>query len=457
MTLVVKVISNGTIENVVSVNSSENDTNISNNKYPADNVTVLKFYTPIDLDTYDITYGDDEILTVTLPREATGTLNITVGERTYANLPIENGKVVLPVSDLAGGDYTVNVYYGGDGLYVPNSTSGTFNVARVTPIITIEVEDIWAGEIEVLNVTVNAPGTVNVTVYGITVTISLDNGVVTTDVLAAAKNSYSGNATWNLVNLPVGAYPAFAIYPGNENYTSVNTSDLFHVRDIPTTTIVSADDIYVGEEAVISIEVGPEGVTGNVEVTVDGETYIVPLNDGKATLIVPDLSAGTYEVYARYNGTILYRPSENTTTFNVLKLKPPISIDAPEITVGEDGVIIVTVPDDATGTITIEIGGKRYTSEIEDGEAIFFIPGLKEGVHDIVAYYSGDKYLPTNTTGFIKVNPLHENKTHNVTPNKKYPPAGGINLAQYPTGNPIFVLLVIILTIGSIRLRRFKR
>ena len=218
-------VTNGTIENVVSVNSTENDSNLTNNEYPSENVTVSEFDTPIDIDTYDITYGDDEIIRVTLPDGATGTVNITVGERTYADVPIDHGKVILPVSDLAGGNYTVNVYYGGDGVYLPNSTSSTFNVARVAPIITIEVEDIWVGETEVINVTVNAPGTVNVTVYGITVTISLDNGVVTTDVLAAVKNVYSGNATWNLINLPVGTYPAFAIYPGNENYTSVNISN----------------------------------------------------------------------------------------------------------------------------------------------------------------------------------------------------------------------------------------
>ena len=36
-----------------------------------------------------------------------------------------------------------------------------------------------------------------------------------------------------------------------------------------------------------------------------------------------------------------------------MKLKPTIDVFAPEITVGEDGVITVTVPDDATGTIIV--------------------------------------------------------------------------------------------------------
>ena len=457
--LVVKAVSNATIVNVVYVTGSENDTNLTNNNCTSDNVTVRKLDTPISINTYNITYGDDEILVVTLPGGATGTVNITVGNYSFTDLPIENGKVILPVSDLAGGNYTARVEYGGDNVYLPNSTSGTFNVARVVPVITIEVEDIWAGEIEVVNVTVNAPGVVYVTVYNRTVEISLDNGVVTTDILAASKNSYSGNATWNILNLPVGAYPAFALYPGNENYTSVNISDLFHVRDKNSTVVVTADDIYVGEDAVIYIKVGPEGVSGNVTVTVDGKKYILPIDEnGKATLVVPGLKAGKKLVTVEYNGTILYRPSENSTTFNVLKLKPTIDVFAPEITVGDDGVITVIVPKDATGTITIEIEGRRYSAPIENGKAVFIVPGLKAGLHLIKVYYSGDgKYLSANTTGSIKVKALKENKTDNKTTTSTKYSHGGVSLDQYPTANPIWMIVCVLLSICTIQLRRFKK
>ena len=457
LTITARVISNGTIENVAFAKSRENDTNLTNNNDTSDNVTSEKRNTPISIDAYDITYGEDEILKVTLPKGATGTVNITVRNVTYAGLPINNGEVTLPIIDPAGGDYPVTVVYGGDGVYVGNSTSGTFNVARVVPIITIEVEDIWVGEIEVANITVNAPGFVYVTIYNRTVMISLDNGVVTTDVLTATKHDYKGNATWNLINLPVGAYPAYAFYPGNENYTSVDTSDLFHVRDKQSTVVVTADDIYVGEDAVINIKVGPEGLTGNVTVTVDGEIYIVPLdNNSEAILVVPGLKAGTKLVTVEYKGTILFKPSENRTTFDVLKLKPQVDIEAPEITVGEDGEIIVYVPEDATGTITIEIDGKQYTADIEDGVAIFIIPGLKAGEHDIIAYYSGDeKYLPGNTVGSIKVNPVEKNDTTNAT--NVFEHDGGISLYQYPTGNPIILLILILLVLGSGQMRKFKK
>jgi len=452
--LTVQTIDVAVIENSVSVISKEYDSNLSNNNYTCRNVTVKKLNTPIDLYTYNIIYGDDENLVVKLPSDVTGTVNITVGNRIFNNVSITKGKAELSVTGLGGGDYSVGVVYGGDDRYLPNSTTGKFKVSPATPKIKIQVEDIWVWEIEVLNVTVNAPGTVNVTVNGITVEIPLNNGVVTTKISAAGtKANYNGKATWNIINLPAGKYPAYAVYPGNENYTSVSTSDVFYVKDVMSTTVVvTAKDIHVGENAIININVGPKGVTGKVVVNVEGKNYTVSLKNGKASLTVPGLNVGKKNVTVWYKGNKYYLPSENTTTFKVLKVRPPVDISAPDITVGEDGKITVKVPSDAKGTITIEIEGKQYTADVKDGKAVFVVSNLTEGGHDIKVHYSGDeKYRSVNTTGSINVNPVGENKTDG---NSSYE---GICLSDYPTGNPIFVLLLIILAIGSNHLRRIKK
>ena len=451
-----KVIELGEIPNGVNVTSHENDTNSSNNNYTSENVTADSRLTPIDLDAYDIYYGDDEVLTVTLPRGATGTVNITVNGIPHNNIPINSGIAVLPLYDLGGGDYNVYVAYGGNGDYVANSTSGKFKVLPLTPTIRIEVVDIWHGEVEVLNVTVNAPGTVNITVNGRTITIPLDHQVRTTNVLMSPQDklSYDGKATWILVGLPVGTYPAYAVYNGNENYTTVSTSDVFHVRDKPSTVVGTADDIHVGEDAVINVQVGPKGVTGNVTLVVEGKTYELNIDEnGRASITVPGLKAGLKHVYVKYNGDILYRVSENTTTFKVLKHKPPIDVVAPDIKVGEDGKITVTVPKDAKGTVTIKVNGKTYTKPVRNGKAVFIIPGLKAGTHSIRAYYSGDdRYLSASAVGKIKVASDGEKDT--IKHNTKS--AEG-TLQKHATGNPVFMLIVIILALCTIPLRRFRK
>ena len=40
------------------------------------------------------------------------------------------------------------------------------------------------------------------------------------------------------------------------------------------------------------------------------------------------------------------------------------------------------------GSITVD--GKKYTNPVVNGKAIFVIPGLTKGDHDITAVYSGD-------------------------------------------------------------------
>ena len=453
-----RVIDLGVIPNVVTVKSNETDTHPENNTYPCENVTAERRATPIRLDAVDIYYGDDEILNVTLPREATGTVNITVNGRPYNNVPINNGVATLPLIDLGGGDYHVEVIYGGNSEYVGNSTSGDFKVLPLTPTIRIEVVDIWHGEVEVLNVTVNAPGTVNITVYGMTITIPLDHQVRTTNVLMSPQDklSYDGKATWILIGLPVGTYPAYAVYNGNENYTTVSTSDVFHVRDKPSTVVVTADDIHVGEDAVINIQVGPKGVTGNVTLIVEGKVYDLNIDEnGRASITVSGLKAGLKHVYVKYNGDILYRVSENTTTFKVLKYKPPIKVISPDIKVGEDGKITVTVPEDATGTITIKVNGKTYTKPVRNGKAVFTVPGLEEGIHSIRAYYSGDdRYLSADTVGKIKVTQNDNGDKGTIGHEGK---SAESTLQKHPTGNPIFMLIVIILALCTIPLRKFRK
>ena len=40
-------------------------------------------------------------------------------------------------------------------------------------------------------------------------------------------------------------------------------------------------------------------------------------------------------------------------------------------------VATIVLPKDATGTVTVEIGGKNYTANVTDGVANVLIPGLR--------------------------------------------------------------------------------
>ena len=97
-------------------------------------------------------------------------------------------------------------------------------------------------------------------------------------------------ATWNLHNLAVGQYPVFAVYNGNANYERVNAIATFNVEKYDTAVTATAENITLGENATITVEVSPDDARGNVTVEIDGKNYTATVKDGKATLTIPDLT-----------------------------------------------------------------------------------------------------------------------------------------------------------------------
>jgi hypothetical protein len=110
----------------------------------------------------------------------------------------------------------------------------------------------------------------------------------------------------------------------------------------------------------------------------------------------------------------------------------------------------VTLPEDATGTVTIEVEGKRYTAPVKNGRAVFRVPGLKVGVHGIKVWYSGDdKYLPGETDGDIHVLPAGDDDNHGGHPAK--------GLEKHATGNPIWILIIAVIAMAGSGIRKFRK
>ena len=247
-------------------------------------------------------------------------------------------------------------------------------------------------------------------------------------------------------SLPAGNYTVNLTTVVDGNHTPATNTSYIVVNKLPSPVIPTAKDIYVGEEEIVTISVAPDDATGTVNVTIAGKTYYnLPVENGTIVISILDLKAGNYTVDVTYSGDDKYFPSSNSTTFEVKKILPPVDGFAPTITIGDDGIITVTVPDDATGNITIEIEGKIYTAPVKDGKAVFNVSGLTTGLHDIKIYYSGDdKYLPNNATSIIDVLPVHDD---NVTPGENINPQVTA-LSSNATGNPLWILLMVLALLG---------
>ena len=326
------------------------------------------------------------LIDVTIDKKATGNIAVIVDGDKY-DVAIVNGSAKLTLTDLPAGVYYIEAKYDGNSIVTESYNSTKFTIDLIDSSIAVEAKDIKCGEEAVITATVTngATGTVTFFVNGKTYVVDITDSV----------------ATLKIADLTTGDCPVFAYYNGDKYYKTSYNSTTFNVAKLASTTTVNVSDIKVGEDAVISIAV-PEITSGVVSVTVGDAIYNVAVVDGKGTLTLSGLASGSYDVVAKFNGDDKYLASEDSAKFNVTKLASTIDIAVDNIKVGENAVISVALPEDATGEVIISVNGKNYTVMTKYGMANVTISDLANGTYSVDVFYNGDDiYAPIkNSTAF---------------------------------------------------------
>ena len=357
--------------------------------------SVLKITPEMDVVVDGTVFGEDLTIDVSLPADATGEVVITVNGEDYT-AAIENGVASVTVSGLEAGDYTVSVKYAGDDNYNAAEVTKGVNVAKAQPVLGVVIADVDYGNGFVIEATLtgvnSAPlsGNVIVTVNGkeYAVKVTDGKGIATGDKLAA------------------GTYAFAAVWAGDDNYNIVTENGDFKVNKIDSSVVVNVNNIKVGEELTITVNV-PSDATGDVTVSVDGKEYNVAIENGKAVKTISGLKADDYTVTVKYAGDNNYNEATADAEFSVSKISDyNMDISVSEIKEGVNSTISVDLPKDATGTVTVEIDGKKYTANVIDGTANVIVSGLSAGDYNITTVYSGDaKYDSMTKKGNVTVIP----------------------------------------------------
>ena len=357
--------------------------------------TVLKITPDMDVFVDGTVFGGDLTVDISLPAGATGEVVITVNGVDY-HVAIENGKATGTIGGLVAGDYTIAVKYAGDDNYNAVDVTKGVNVAKAQPVLGVVIADVDYGNGFVIEATLtgvnSAPlsGNVIVTVAGkeYTVKVTDGKGIATGDRLAA------------------GTYAFAAVWAGDDNYNIVTENGDFKVNKVDSSVAVNVNNIKVGEELTITVNV-PSDATGDVTVSVDGKEYKVAIENGKAVKTISGLKADDYTVTVKYAGDNNYNEANADAEFSVSKISDyNMDISVPEIKEGVNSTIGVDLPKDATGTVTVEIDGKKYTANVIDGTANVIVSGLSAGDYNITTVYSGDaKYDSMTKKGNVTVIP----------------------------------------------------
>ncbi|WP_458455915.1 Ig-like domain-containing protein [Methanobrevibacter sp.] len=200
---------------------------------------------------------------------------------------------------------------------------------------------------------------------------------------------------------------------------------------------ISAEDVNYGEDAVIVANLA-SGINGNVHFTVNGVTGKASIVNGIATYTVSGLSVGSYEVSARFNGNKNYDAQTITTSFNVEKLSPFISVSPVTVKYGQDATFTVNLASDVPGNVRFALNGNDgEKAKITNGVATYTYSGLKYGSYNVDISYAGNyKYAADTISTTLKVNknyPIVSVVANDIGYNENATVT--VNLAQNVPGN----------------------
>ena len=343
-------------------------------------------------------YNDTIIINLTATGSA-GAINVTINGKVY---PVNAEKQVV-IETIAAGDYTIIVKLADSENYTAAVNSTTFKVKQAETSITIGVESVYkVGDDIVISLTPVNSTDLTVTINGETYPVDGNNKVTITGGLKA------------------GDYIVSAVLGGNENYTGSNDTKSFKVIKLQSELTVNVTNITVGESETIKVNV-TDGAAGQVIITVNGTSYYTAIDGKYATLKLDNLTDGTYTVQVKYVGDEKYNESTGQAIFKVNKVTSSIKVEVDNITLGDVAVIRITVPANATGNVTIEIGSEyKQTVGVVDGEFNVTVPGLTVGNKTVKVTYNGDgRFLPiTESANFtvgksaVEMNVVAQNVTY---------------------------------------------
>ena len=226
-------------------------------------------------------------------------------------------------------------------------------------------------------------------------------------------SSPSGNFSDNNPVLKNGTFTV--IYKSDStahNITAVLDNEVQNLLFNEINMSVETSDIVYGENATVNV-ILPANVTGNVTVNVNNKNYTKNNVNGTVIFIISDLAVGTYNVAVSFVGDEAQGMA--TAVFEVYQLTPVLNITVNDIIEGENATVVITLPEDATGSVNVTAGDKSQIVTVVNGTAKAIFTSLPAGKYNITAIYSGDnKYTPANETAKFTVD-INKNVNLNIS------------------------------------------
>ena len=237
------------------------------------NYTVNKHPTTLNITAPEVKIGQNGELIINLEPKGSQTQGyLYINGELKQIIYIYAGKTTIPLKNFAVGEYNLTVVLWDSKYYESSNASTIFKVSKFNTNLTINVDDVKAGEDATATITVNPSnlrGEAILCVNGINTTIFLKSEVT--------------NIT--LHNLTSGSYNVTVYYPGDSKYAPSTATTTFTVlRDSCNLTVnITYNNDLTG---IVNVKTNPNTCTGEVGVYINKEFYKLTLTNGTAVFNV---------------------------------------------------------------------------------------------------------------------------------------------------------------------------
>ena len=344
----------------------------------------------LSLETKELDYSENSVITLNYSDTASGKINITLnGKKFNVTLTDIDLNKTISLGNINADEYNVTISYSGDNQFAEDVVVETLKINKMPTEITIAKDTLDIKALD--NISAGASlspagvGTLNYYSSNITVVIVGNDGIIK----ALAK----------------GSAIITVIFSGNDNYYSdsknitVNVGLKDTIVTVDPALNLTVDDTYAINATIIPASVKSITYTSSNEsvVTVDGNGTVTAVGGGNAIITV---AIGDDIVYAKNSAQV------NVT---VQKLKTEINADAITTTYNTNKNLVITLKDakgNALSGIDISVSldsAKTYSTD-KNGQVIINVGKLVPKKYTAKITFNGNnKYIASSANVAVTV------------------------------------------------------
>ncbi len=320
-------------------------------------------------------------------------------------------QATLTTSSLTAATHSITAIYGGDSTYAASTSASLVqSVQQAGTSVAVSSSAYPSNPGQSITLTAAVSGDDGGAPTG-TVTFLDGSTILGTGSLSA--DSSGAQATFTTSSLALGNHSLIALYSGDSNYANSSSASLsqpVQLVDSSTSVTCSADSSALGQAATFTATVsGDNGgtPTGTVVfldgITALGDAILSATSSGaQASFTTSALALGTHNITALYCGDSAFAGSTSDVTTQSVQQVLSWTILSSSATLAMPGqpltftaTVLGANGGTPTGTVTFEdganvLGTVSLAAASSGAQAAFTTSSLANGMHSIVAVYSGD-------------------------------------------------------------------